>query len=775
MRTSNDKQQTVSHTTTVNPGFAAVQLAKALLAYDQNMDAAQAERAAIRVANWQSIVSNILTGAARYGSRTPIPDVPAWATPEVATGGFATSRLLAGGPLEAHEQHMLARLAMPEDDVSRLQLNTHFLTDAGLAELLSMLDSGQYAVWFPEEGALLAVAWLTRHGHSDAARDIVSAISPFFPTLRFYPVPDDRAHCLDTGVHVQDVARTREQLRAIRPHAGILAQRAAAQLWAPLYDRMLALFSETIAGDQMPCHVYPPNWSQRAVTLLQQFDELDAHSPLPSRYRKRGSHYVQLRSYLRQCSTSFNTLAEKDVIRIRHILGCSIAKRGAPLSAQSEEHRQRQLSYVAAPLYADVAALAEQRLAGVGQTGGIDSLESLSQAISAEEATPSVPAGTPLPKPAQRKMERCLNDSVEALTRRGLIASGEVMAKVLPQLTAGLHAVGLEDPALRQLFAAIYRAFRRRRSLLLLNLESQVRIEELPWVRAIDSMRRNDLSEAATSRQALEQIVVLALEFFPHAILPNKLVRELGALVSRASLKIPLVDELATDIFMGAFAPKYTQSAKLACTLLRGSLYAAYYQIDADLISQLPDGPLPARHVWPWQRALPDDAFARLCARRAGVTLGRWHPATNGMIIEQQQILTTQNLAALIAGLNLQPALQGRCAKMAQDCFRWICTRNQMRLDNWHAKLILVKNSAYAWRQMIFYLSLLPHDELKAFLDWANQYYGEQSPAFQSRFLPAFEGLNKVARSLLSGAAAPPQDAIQPFLGWSNSKHWLMQ
>lgn len=775
MRKSNDKPEATGHQAPVNPGFASVQLAKALLASEQHTDAALAERATRRVADWQAILSNVLSGAAQYGSRTPIPDVPAWATLDVATGGFATGRLLAGGPLEVYERELLDRLGIPEDDVSRLRLNAYFLTEAGIGELQSWLDSGYYSVRFPEEGALLTVAGLTRQGKGEAAREIINAISPFFPTLRFYPVPDYRAHCFDVGVHVQDVATTRAQLRRLSPHAGILAQRAAVQSWAPLYDRLLALFAETMAGDDWPCQVRPPDWSERADALLNEFEELERRNTLPSKYRKSGSHYVQLRGYLRLCSASFGTVARKDVARIRHILNCSIAKRGHPLSAQNAAFRGRQQADVAAPLYTEIAEIVEQRLGAVDQAGGLDNTEPFKGAVTADEATATVSAGTAIPRPVKRRLERCLIDSIEALTRRGLISSGEAMAKVLPQLTAGLHGSGIEEPGLRQLYAAIYRAFRRRRSLLLLNLASQVRVEELPWVSAIDLLRRKDLSEAEASRQAMEQIVGLALEFFPHAILPNKLIRELGALASRATLRIPLVDELAADIFMGQFTPKFTEAAKLACKLLGDSLYVAYYQIDVDQIDRLPDDEVGQKHVWPWQRSQPRDEFARLCAARAGVELGGWRPATNGMIIEQQQILTTQNMAALVAGLDLRSALQGRFAGMAQSCFRWICARNQMRVDGWHARLILVKKSAYAWRQMIFFMSLLPHEDLLGFLDWADGFYAKQSPAFQSRFLPAFDGLKRVANGLTPHPTAAPDVPIQPFLGWSDSQHWLMR
>lgn len=775
MTTSNDKQEAEGSQASVNPGFAVAQLAKALLAREQHTDAVLAERAEQRVAAWQTILANMLEDAARYGSRTPLPDIPAWVTPEVATGGFATGRLLAGGPLEVYERGLLARLAIPEDELSRLRLNTYFLTEAGIGELLSWLDSGHYNVRYPEEGALLTVAWLTRNHHGDAARELVTAMSPFFPTLRFYPVPDYRAHRFDAGVHVQDVAATREQLRRIRPHPGILAQRAAAHAWAPLHDRMLALFAEIVTGDDASLRACPPDWSQRAASLLAEFDQLEKHHSLPSKYRKPGSHYVQLRNYLRQCETSCAMLSPRDVVRIRYILNASIAKRGHPLSAQNEEFRRRQRAEVAAPMYADIARLVEQRLAALDQTDGLDEPEPLVEAVSAQEATASIPAGTPIPASVRRKVRRCLNDSIDALTRAGWISSGEAMAKLLPQLTAGLHGLGIEDRSLRQLYAAIYRAFRRRRSLLLLNLDSQVRIEELPWVNAINRFRRKDFSEAAASRQALEQIAALALEFFPHSILPNPLVRELGALASRAGLDIPLVEELATDIFMGEFAPKFTQAAKLACTLLRNTLYVAYYRIDVDQVGRLGDAPLRSTPFWARNRPHPHDDFASLCVARAGVAPGNRRPATNGMIIEQQQILTTQNLAALIAGLDLHDALQERLPGMAQACFSWICLRNQVRVDDWHARLILVKNSAYAWRQMIFFLSLLPYQDLHAFLDWADGHYGKQSPAFQSRFLSAFDGLRTVAAGLLSGRAAALHSPVQPFLGWSDGPHWLMQ
>ena len=85
------------------------------------------------------------------------------------------------------------------------------------------------------------------------------------------------------------------------------------------------------------------------------------------------------------------------------------------------------------------------------------------------------------------------------------------------------------------------------------------------------------------------------------------------------------------------------------------------------------------------------------------------------MIVEQQQILTTQNLAVLFQELGLTATLRDQLGDLAKECFQWICQRQQMKINDWHAKLIMVKNTAYAWRQMIFFLALLPPHDLVLF------------------------------------------------------------
>jgi hypothetical protein len=305
-----------------------------------------------------------------------------------------------------------------------------------------------------------------------------------------------------------------------------------------------------------------------------------------------------------------------------------------------------------------------------------------------------------------------------------------------------------------------------------LNLEKQVQIEELPWVNAIDRFRTEGLTSQELARQTLEEVSLLAVTSFPHAILPNKLLQELRALAKTANLSIPLVDEVAADIFMGQFSDKFVESAKRAGDLLRGTLYSKYYGIDYEAIQGTPS---PEKPKWNWfQRTEPQkNQFAELCAARAGVPLNTWEPATNGMIIEQQQILTTQNLAVLFAGLNLTEAVHGQLGELAFRCFQWVCQRLQVKTDNWHARLIAVKNSAYAWRQMVFYLALLPKEDVLAFLRLANEFLVNQSVDFVSRFRPAVDGLRKAVESESLGVPVS-RNAPTQFLGWSKERHWLL-
>ena len=86
----------------------------------------------------------------------------------------------------------------------------------------------------------------------------------------------------------------------------------------------------------------------------------------------------------------------------------------------------------------------------------------------------------------------------------------------------------------------------------------------------------------------------------------------------------------------------------------------------------------------------------------------------------------------------------------------------------------MVKNTAYAWRQMVFFLSLIPKDKVSLFIGWAQEHLEQQQELFRNRFQPALEGLRSAteARSIENVNSADPIG--HQFLGWSNSTHWLL-
>lgn len=775
---------------TANPGYALGQIAHALTTSQTHGDAATRERARAKIAAWQGVFAGMLSGDLSVGSRTPV-NAPAWATLQVIKGGFATGALLAGGPLHPHEVHRLARLrgappsAAPaaSGDAARGALNASYLDDAGLAELQGLLRSGCYRIDVPEEGALLAVAWLVQHGHGDAARQVLEAIGPFLPRLRFYPIPSAEPLRDSSVVHVQTVGEVIDGLEATTENQRALSQREAVTVWGPLLDRAVALFVDTLEGPPptlelgvdgqpargadgrytilggWPCQQYPAGWRERAQAWLADFVRLRQAHTLCGKPERPHENLPRLRALLTKCVADPRSLSGREVGIVRLILAKIDAARGLPHSARLRELRAAQAQRAALPTRRERALLVAERLRTYPRDGGLPELDAALQPITeAEAARRGYPAGQALPVALRGRLMRCLDAPLEELVAKRAIPSGEVLARVVPQMTAQVGAAGIADPELRRLYRAVYHAFRRRRSLLLLNLQSQVRIEELPWVAAMASLRVEDQATRAAAGRALTELVRLAVTAWPQVILPNKLLQEVRALAERAGLKLPVVDEIAADIFMGEFTAKYVEAAKDAARLLEGTLYARYYGLPCARVQQMKveksrwgTTAVPALHQLCVERA---EAAAPGTAERTGRSV-----AHNGRILEQEQILTTHNLATLFQALGLLTELAPELPALARRVFQWMCAAQRRPLTERRARLHRRKNLAYGWRQLMFYLALASEGEPPAFVDFARAELLRQPDEVQKELAPILGGL---ARVVTGGEAGP-----DVFLGWS--------
>ncbi|MEM1127418.1 MAG: hypothetical protein AAGI71_12255 [Bacteroidota bacterium] len=778
-----------------NSSFPLGQLARVLATSQDHPDEATRTRAKDRVADWLRVFGGMLSGALHIGSRTPVHDAPAWATPRVIKGGFVTGELLAGGPLRPHEEALLAALGTTEAERGRATLNAFYVTDEGLDQLMERLQTGQYRVDVPEEGALLAVAWLARNGQADAARAVLREIGPYVGRLRFYPVPVPSPE--DRGDHVRliSVREAERILLATRTPTAILTEREVLSVWAPFEDRLVELFAETVEGRYpqvvspaaggaamveggWPCQVYPEGWPARAQTLLDRYEQLRAEHVHGSRHADPARNLARLLAVLRVAAEDPRALTGRQVGVVRATLAWIAAKRGRPGSAQLRALRAQQAAVASRPTKGAWAEALAHRLADHDHRLHTADLGALLAPVTSDEAEalgvpPEAPLGGAFRPAFQHLLRRATHAPMEQHLAWKTITSGETLAQVVPPLTARIRSAALDDPALRWLDEAVYAAFSRRRSLLLLNLEHQVQLDELPWMRVLEPLRKPGMESRAAARALLVHVVSTALEAFPHQILPNKLLQEVRVLAEAAGLELPLVDEIAADIFMGTFSVKYLRAAQQAGGLLRETLYEHYYEIYYDRIMAIddvtPSGYGPSS----------SSAFDRLCQARAPTSdrQGRWGRsiAHNGAVIEQEQVLTTHNLAVLFEALELNTVLEDRLLDLAQRCFVWVCHQvDGLRGPRW-GQLRAVKNAAYAWRQMIFFLSLSP-DAVSTFLPWAEAHLAERSAACQAGLAPILDGMRQRGNALARHVArrwgwspAPP-----PFYGWSPEAQRLL-
>ncbi|MBU2669122.1 hypothetical protein KOI35_36975 [Actinoplanes bogorensis] len=685
-------------TRTADPAYAASELARAYATATGHDDEPTRRRADERVRRWSEVLSGMLSGVLSIGSRAPVAGLPAWVTPEVVRGGFATGR---------------AAAAIDDDGGARFD---HYLSEEGLAELSHLLDSGAYRIELPEHAALLTIAWLLRAGDRDAAVAVLKEIAPYTDRLRFSPEPSQAPVTDPDIVWRETAAQARDRLARRTPDPRVEAQREALTVWNPFADELLTLWCETVVDGRVAVTL-DDEWRVRAGALLRRYEQLAAAHTRCTKHRRPKENLAVLRRSLQE-SVSGGELSTRGLLQ--HAVDSMLARRGRPGSAPHAALRARQAAQTARPSHHELAQLLVRRLAAHPPSLGIAGVD-------------AVLAGAEFPESLRKAVERARAGTVEELVATRVIGSAEVLAGLVPQLAAATAAAPYREKALRTLMAATYRAFRNRRSLLLLNLERQVRLGELPWVRAVEAHRVSGDDTRDAARATLQRLGQVAVDAFPGTQLPNPLVRELSALSREAGDGLPWVSELAADIFEGRFAASFPAAATIAADLLEGTLYERYYGIDyAHVPSTSP-------------------TFDALCRDRAG-TRSRSSVAANGTVIEQAQILTTHNLATLVARAGVRPA---------PDCAdRAFATANSLarRLPGNPRPLSTVKDIAYAWRQLIFFVSLTGDAEARL-ARWTR----DAEPVLA----PALAGLAHAAAGGTVGTG-------RRLLGWTTGPHWLV-
>ncbi|MFF8279794.1 hypothetical protein ACF05T_27420 [Streptomyces lateritius] len=757
---------------TAAPSYARTEWVKAFRTALTHDDAATRDRAVERGRRWRAVLAGMAEGRLRIGSRTPVEGLPAWVTPEVVRGGFATGAASAAGPLQPYETEAARRFGVPAE---RAALFAHCLTEPGLAWLSDLLDSGHYEVTLPEEAALLTVAWLVRTGEVAGAVDLAETLEPHAGTVRFLPRPSRIPAAAPGHVHRRTVADARRTLERRRPNEAVETQREALTVWNPFADDMLRHWLETTGTGRVLDVAPDEDWYARGAALLTRRRTLAAEHTRCRKHRDPKENLGILIAALEE-SVARRPLDPRRLGLLRSAVEAMVRRRGVPGSPRHADLRRRQSAQAALPSHHALAGLAARRLAALPQESGAFDVGPPTAEVSAGESRETaLPVGAALPASVRRVVEGTLSAPLATLVERGVVPSAEVLAELVPQLVAATTARSYPDGPLRTLMAAHHRAFGNRRSLLLLNLERQVRAEELPWVRAVTAFRSGPDGDRA-ALDALRELGEVAVRSFPGTILPNPLVRELAVLVRQADLGAPLVEELAADIFTGTFSPKFLTSARVAAELLRGTLYERYYGIDYAAVRDLAvveAGRNLLRSSDPrGEGARTSPGFAALCAGRAEDP-GSWSVAGNGKVIEQAQILTTHNLATLAhrVGITSGP---GGWDGLALRCFATVC-RLTARLEKHRRPMTTVKDAAYAWRQMLFHLSLCDPSALASAPERLAEEVARHPAHVAARLAPALAGLRLVADGGRFGPDGIAEGGrARRFLGWSTDGHWLL-
>ena len=606
------------------------------------------------------------------------------------------------------------------------------------------------------------VAALLDRGRPEAALDLVATLRPLLHRLRFTPTLLPRPEPTSSTVHLEPAGTVADTLRAVRTRPQLAAMRATLGVWNPLQDQLVALWAETVDGPPprlvggvvvggWPARRYPDGWAERRRAWL---DAVAAAGPVTGRHAHPRGNFARLRRALEA-----GTLTGRDVGWVRRALANTLTRAGG---VDRTALRAAQAAVAAAPTHADLAHLVAARLDRYPRDDGVPALDEVVAPVPVAGAAVAIPDGV------VGTARRALEAPVAELVRLRVIPSGEVLARVLPQLTARHAAAGIADPLAAGLYARTYAAFRRRRSLLLLDLQSQVAFEELPWAAALEGFRVRLPGDAAAARDALRETVLLALTSFPATVLPNPLVTEIGALARRAGLRLPLVEDVAADIFMGTFTPKWRAAAEVAGRTLAGSPYARYYDLPG---SWAAPPPVPRRRPF-WARRTPPprptaEDFAARCRDRAAAEAGDGtgsRVAGNGTVLEQAAILTTANLAVLTDALDLGPQL----GELAERTLGWAARQLERLPVDRHGRLLAVKNAAYGWRQGIFFLGFADPAEQAGIVDRLAE------ATAGGRAAPAVAGLRQVLRGDRFGPDGSTPAGGRRLLGWTTGRHWLL-
>ena len=734
----------------------------------------------------------------RWGSRRPTT-YPEWVTLEVAHGGFATGRAKSAFLVEAEQLKERSEHA----EVPEPRTNQSFLNEEGLQELAAMLDSGLYQIEFPENSAFLVLVHLLRQDRVQDARELMQELAPYIDEIRFYPSASATAPTfspLKVGViNIRELKGILHSIQGACGKRGLTMSRHqdGCDFYQPIQAQALRILTDVLEnGGALPSDcteikkeiealatqyfIVNPIPSKVVVKVATKGVAQDPH-PVSKHIRAHSTTRVLVEAL---CTMALgNQLSEEELKTVTDRVRTVAAKNGVVGTPRYETYRARvelssavsnngaEVGMAAAKILnsekqadqsyleeSEVTALAEKVMAAVNKSSGNNN--GYSTAIRAPRQYHGTSASQ-LPTRVQSAFSRAVSRTIEEHIEAGVINSAEMIADVVPVLFNAAASNKIEDPVLRRLYCDLAVAFSRRRSLLLLDLQSQVRLDELPFAKPMLAGLKSGSGNSAEVVATIDTIRIATrawLDHFPHTMTPNRFVSAIKGVIrglrgptnqnsyapapsntgifaaisnmlglsrtaavaeapaaptpSTPEVEMPrLLEELAADIFMGSFSSNFPLSTLQAAKALRGTIYERYYNLSAiyaKLIAEM------GRVAQTTTAAGPPSQLGSILLDCATDCQPLWgadntgrYTVANGRIIEAVMVLSTHNLYQLYSWLGLEQAApsEGGVNNLNAARATWkyiIGVFTNPPADTYYGYRMV----AYAWRQLLFFLSM---------------------------------------------------------------------
>ena len=505
----------------------------------------------------EKIINGVLNKGVSLGGRVD-NNRPEWVTPQITKWGFSTGDHVAGGPLKQHELDIFEKISKSQkNENKRYMINDWCLnTPQGRQWITSLADSGQYSTPTMEEGCILVIVLL---GDKKIANDLINEIKPWMTELRFFPEPKtvDLNAALIPRSSLQNLEKLSKKLSG--EIKGITTQ-------LKMFQKRI---EKTAKFNTMYVTIY--NKASKVLELLRG-----------PKTRSFDTGVKELKRDLSKIQKDINSFGIRKKInrttakKFLHIIE-TFLQYEMKTSEKFVKHIEFHISCVAPTLTrrsGDVKEITSKQKDAVDQRSEL--LEILKPMYDSNGIEKDIVDELVIKFPlVEKSIRKSTLGTLTELCDYGLLGSSEEFSdqvSVVADIHLSLDRSLVFNTVPYQILALnFHRAFSVRRSRLLLDLNTQVKISEIPWYVVF----KNTFQTISPDTFDLSKsIFINYLSNFAGTQMPNKFVDILSNTLGWAGL----VKEIASDIFMGSFVKTFgAQSKERESIFGVDTPYGSYY------------------------------------------------------------------------------------------------------------------------------------------------------------------------------------------------------